>query len=108
MKEGVSCHKQSIRIVSLFVLCTIVKIRKKQTSIKIKMFQISAFYCRRAELLILIWMASLAFLATVLLSWSIILKWEMLPQIVVANAVFVNGTGDMTILFFLLYFPNTS
>ena len=46
-------------------------------------------------------MTSLASLETYLLSWSIILKWEMVGSWMFAgNNVFVNCTGDMTIVIF--------
>ena len=56
----------------------------------------------------LIWMASLASVKTCLLSLSIVLKLVMLAWVVVGNSVYVNCTGDRTIVFFYSYFQTSA
>ena len=65
--------------------------------LKISRMYIFPVLCFRAGLLILIWMAS------GLLSWSIILKWEMLAWVVVGNAVYVKCICDMTMFFYSIF-----
>ena len=67
----------------------------------------------RAGSLDLIVMASLASVATFLFSWCIILGWEVLAQGWLLEkfgkiAVFVNCTGDITIVFFYSIFQTSA
>ena len=59
----------------------------------------------REGLFLLIWMSSVASLATYVLSWSINLEVaDVGLRVVVGNAVFVNCTGHITIVFFYSIF----